>query len=94
MVAAVSGAAESARLMAAALITGWGLLALGMGSMIWTNFCGVAEFSARMARLGRSIERAHRQNSVRAYRRHGGIWVALGAGAVLFGLLGFVWAIA
>ena len=92
MVVAMPG--ESARLLAAAVITGWGLLAICMGSMIWTNFGGVADFSARMARLGRSIERAHRQNSVRAYRRHGGIWVALGAGAVLFGLLGFVWAIA
>jgi len=92
MVVAMPG--ESARLLVAAVITGWGLLAICMGSMIWTNFGGVADFSARMARLGRSIERAHRQNSVRAYRRHGGIWVALGAGAVLFGLLGFVWAIA
>jgi hypothetical protein len=92
MVVAMPG--ESARLLAAAVITGWGLLAICMGSMIWTNFGGVADFGARMARLGRGIERAHRQSSVRAYRRHGGIWVVLGAGAVLFGLLGFVWAIA
>ena len=93
MVAAVSGA-ESARLMAAALITGWGLLALGMGSMIWTNFCGVADFSARMARMARGLEETHRRNSVRAYRRHGGFWMALGACAVFCGLLAFLWAVA
>ena len=92
MVAAMSGI-ESARLMAAALITGWGLLALGMGSMIWTNFCGVADLSARIARMARGLEETHRRNSVRAYRRHGGFWMALGATAVLFGLLAFLWAV-
>ena len=91
MVVAVS--AEPARLVVAALITGWGLLALCMGSIIWTNFCGVADFSARMARMARGLEEAHRRNSVRAYRRHGGFWMALGAGAVLCGLLAFLWAV-
>jgi hypothetical protein len=94
MVAAVSAAAESARLITAALITGWGLLALGMGSIIWTNFCGVADFSARVARMGRGVEEAHRRNSVRAYRRHGGFWMALGACAVVCGLFAFLWAVA
>jgi len=94
MVTAVSGAAQSARLVAAALITGWGLLALGMGSIIWTNFCGVADFSARVARMARGVEETHRRNSVRAYRRHGGFWMALGACAVICGLLAFLWAVA
>ncbi|MEV4112440.1 hypothetical protein [Nonomuraea sp. NPDC049695] len=31
---------------------------------------------------------------MRAYRRHGGFWTALGATAVLFGLLAFLWAVA
>jgi len=93
MVVAVSSSADSARLIAAALITGWGLLALGMGSIIWTNFCGVADFSARMARMARGVEETHRRNSVRAYRRHGGYWMALGACAVVFGLLAFLWAV-
>ena len=92
MVLAVSGA-DSARLIAAALITGWGLLAIGMGSVIWTNFCGVADFSARVARMARGVEETHRRNSVRAYRRYGGFWVALGACAVLFGGLAFLWAV-
>jgi len=91
MVVAMPG--EATRLIAAAVITGWGLLAIGMGSMIWTNFGGVADFGARMSRLGRGIEETHRRSIVRAYRRHGGLWVALGAGAVLFGLLGFLWAV-
>jgi hypothetical protein len=91
MIAAMPG--ESARLLAAAIVTGWGLLAICMGSMIWTNFGGVADFGARMAKMGRGIERTHRQNTIRAYRRHGGIWVALGSGAVLFGLIGFLWAV-
>jgi hypothetical protein len=43
-----------------------------------------------MARL----EEAHRRNSVHAYRRHGGFWMAIGATTVLFGLLAFLWAIA
>jgi hypothetical protein len=93
MVVAVSGA-DSARLIAAAFITGWGLLAIGMGSVIWTNFCGVADFSARVARMARGVEETHRRNSVRAYRRYGGFWVALGACAVFFGALGFLWAVA
>ena len=85
---------EPARLMVAALITGWGLLAIGMGSIIWTNFGGVADFSARhLARLGRGLEATHRRNTVRAYRRHGGFWMALGAGAVLCGMLAFLWAV-
>jgi hypothetical protein len=92
MVAAVSGI-ESTRLVAAALITGWGLLALAMGSIIWTNFCGVADFSARMARMARGLEETHRRNSVRAYRRYGGFWVAAGSCAVLFGGLAFLWAV-
>jgi hypothetical protein len=29
-----------------------------------------------------------------ADRRHGGFWMALGATAVLFGLLAFLWAVA
>ena len=90
---AVAMGAETTRLIAAAVITGWGLLAIGMGSMIWTNFGGVADFGARLARLGRGLEEAHRRNTVRAYRRHGGLWVVLGAAAVLFGLLAFVWAV-
>jgi len=92
MVVAALGA-QSTRLVAAALITGWGLLALGMGSLLWTNFCGVADFGVRVARMARGVEEAHRRNSVRAYRRHGGFWMALGAGAVLFGLLAFLWAV-
>jgi hypothetical protein len=39
--------------------------------------------------MARGLEEAHRRNSVRAYRRHGGFWMALGATAVLFGLLAF-----
>jgi hypothetical protein len=31
---------------------------------------------------------------VRAYRRHGSFWMALGATSVLFGLLAFLWAVA
>ena len=89
----VAFSAEPARLIVAALITGWGLLAIGMGSIIWTNFCGVADFSARVARMARGIEEAHRRNSVRAYRRHGGFWMALGVGAVFCGLLAVVWAV-
>ena len=92
MVVAVSGT-DSARLIAAALVTGWGLLAIGMGSVIWTNFCGVADFSARVARMARGVEEAHRRNSVRAYRRYGGFWVAAGSCAVLFGMVGFLWAV-
>ena len=91
MVAAVS--TEPARLLAAALITGWGLLALAIGSMIWTNFFGVADLSARMARMARGVEETHRRNSVRAYRRHGGFWMAIGAAAVFCGLLAFIWAV-
>lgn len=91
MVVAVS--TEPARLLAAALITGWGLLALVMGSIIWTNFFGAADFSARVARMARGVEEAHRRNSVRAYRRHGGFWMALGAAAVFCGLLAFLWAV-
>jgi len=91
MVVAMSG--DSARLIAAALITGWGVLAIGMGSILWTNFCGVADFGARMARMARGVEEAHRRNSVRAYRRHGGFWVALGTCAVGCGLLAFLWAV-
>jgi hypothetical protein len=83
---------EATRLIGAAVITGWGLLAIGMGSMIWTNFGGVADFGARL-RMGRGLEETHRRNTVRAYRRHGGLWVALGAGAVLFGGLAFLWAV-
>jgi hypothetical protein len=84
---------ETTRLIGAAVITGWGLLAIGMGSMIWTNFGGVADFGARrLARLGRGLEEAHRRSTVRAYRRHGGLWVALGAAAVLCGSLAFIWA--
>lgn len=91
MVEAMPG--ETTRLIAAAVITGWGLLAMGMGSMIWTNFGGVADFGARMARMGRGLEEAHRRSTVRAYRRHGGLWVALGAAAVLCGILAFIWAV-
>jgi hypothetical protein len=47
-----------------------------------------------MARMARGLEEAQRRNSVRAYRRHGGLWMALGAIAVLFGLLAFLWAVA
>ena len=47
-----------------------------------------------MARMARGLEEAHRRNSVRAYRRHGGFWMALGATAVHFGLLAFLWAVA
>ena len=43
--------------------------------------------------MARGLEEAHRRNSVRAYRRHG-FWMALGATAVLFGLLAFLWAVA
>lgn len=91
----VAESVEPARLLVAALITGWGLLAIGMGSIIWTNFGGVADFSARhLSRLARArLEETHRRNTVRAYRRHGGFWMALGAGAVLCGLLAFLWAV-
>lgn len=44
--------------------------------------------------MARGLEEAHRRNSVRASRRHGGFWMALGATAVLFGLLAFLWAVA
>ena len=92
MVVAVS--VEPARLLAASLITGWGLLAIAMGSIIWTNFGGVADFSARhLARLTRGLEATHRRNTVRAYRRTGGFWMAIGAGAVFFGMLAFLWAV-
>jgi hypothetical protein len=92
MVVAVSVA--PARLIAAALITGWGLVAIFMGSMIWTNFGGVADFGARrLARLTRGLEETHRRTTVREYRRHGGFWMALGAGAVLCGMLAFLWAV-
>lgn len=91
MVVAMSS--EATRLIGAAVITGWGLLAIGMGSMIWTNFGGVADFGARLGRMGRGLEETHRRNTVRAYRRHGGFWVALGAAAVLFGSLAFLWAV-
>jgi hypothetical protein len=92
MVVAMDG--ETTRLIGAAIITGWGLLAIGLGSMIWTNFGGVADFGARkLARLGRGLEEIHRRNSVRAYRRSGGLWVALGAAAVLCGMLAFIWAV-
>jgi hypothetical protein len=47
-----------------------------------------------VARMARGLEEAHRRNSVRAYRRHGDFWMALGATAVLFGLLAFLWAVA
>jgi hypothetical protein len=47
-----------------------------------------------MARVACGLDEAHRRNSVRAYRRHGGFWMALGATAVLFGLLAFLWAVA
>ncbi|HWG26236.1 hypothetical protein [Actinospica sp.] len=89
----VAFSVEPARLMVAALITGWGLLAIGMGSIIWTNFGGVADFGARLARAVRGLEATHRRNTVRAYRRHGGFWMALGAGAVLCGMLAFLWAV-
>jgi hypothetical protein len=90
----VAAAVEPARLLAASLITGWGLLAIAVGSIIWTNFGGVADFSARrLARLTHGLEATHRRNTVRAYRRHGGFWMALGAGAVLCGMLAFLWAV-
>jgi hypothetical protein len=44
--------------------------------------------------MARGLEEAHRRNSVRAYRRRGGFWMALGVTAVLFGLLAFLWAVA
>lgn len=47
-----------------------------------------------MAGMARGLEEAHRRNSVRADGRHGGFWMALGATAVLFGLLAFLWAVA
>jgi hypothetical protein len=91
---AVADSVDTARLIAAALVTGWGLLAIGMGSIIWTNFGGVADFGARrLARMARGLEEAHRRATVRAYRRHGGFWMALGAGAVLCGMLAFLWAV-
>jgi hypothetical protein len=40
------------------------------------------------------LEEAHRRNSVCAYGRHGGLWMALGATAVRLGLLAFLWAVA
>ncbi|MEW1845964.1 hypothetical protein AB0392_49120 [Nonomuraea angiospora] len=46
-----------------------------------------------MAR-GRGPEEAHRRNFARAYRRHGCFWMALGATALLFGLLAFLWKVA
>jgi hypothetical protein len=84
---------EATRLIGAAVITGWGLLAMTMGSLLWTNFGGVADLGVRMARWGRGLEEAHRRNTVRAYRRYGGWWVAFGAAAVVCGLLGFLWAV-
>lgn len=90
----VADSVDPTRLIAAAVITGWGLLAIGMGSIIWTNFGGVADFGARrLARMARSLEETHRRNSVRAYRRSGGLWMAVGAGAVFFGVLAFLWAV-
>ena len=92
MVVAMSS--EATRLIGAAVLTGWGLLAIGLGSMIWTNFGGVADLGARrLGRLGRGLEETHRRNTVRAYRRHGGLWVALGAAAVGCGALAFLWAV-
>ncbi|HET9169090.1 MAG TPA: hypothetical protein VFN97_06625 [Actinospica sp.] len=85
---------DTTRLFVASLITGWGLLAIAVGSIIWTNFGGVADFSARhLARAVRGLEAARRRDTVRAYRRHGGFWMALGAGAVLCGMLAFLWAV-
>ncbi|RVX46724.1 hypothetical protein EDD27_9624 [Nonomuraea polychroma] len=47
-----------------------------------------------MARMARGLDETHRRNSVRAYRRHGGFWMALGATAGLSGPLAFLWAVA
>ena len=47
-----------------------------------------------MAGMARGLEEADRRNSVRADRRHGTFWMALGATAVLLGLLAFLWAVA
>ncbi len=69
MVVAVS--VEPDRLLAASLITGWGLLAIAIGSIIWTNFGGVADFSARhLARLTHGLEATHRRNTVSRALRH------------------------
>ena len=90
----LAAAVEPDRLLAASLITGWGLLAIAVGSMIWTNFGGVADFSARhLARMARGLEATHRRNTVRAYRRTGGFWMALGVGAVFCGIVAFLWAV-
>ena len=69
------------------VLTAWGIFAVALGAIVWTDFHGAARWGARMARFNRDVDPDDAEDSLTAYRYMAGAFGVLGVLAIVFGLI-------
>lgn len=69
------------------VLTAWGIIAVILGAIVWTDFHGAARWGARMARFNRDVDPVDAEESLNAYRYMAGTFGILGVVAIVFGLI-------
>jgi hypothetical protein len=69
------------------VLTAWGIIAVILGAVVWTDFHGAARWGVRMARLSRDVDPEDAEDSLNSYRYMAGAFGILGVVIIVFGLI-------